>query len=229
LSHRLVTPSPIHTIYRSGVRLSGMGGELVPDAKMLMADVDRERVVARLHSAVAEGRITIGEFEDRMAAVLAARTFGEVVPYVADLPPVPVAPIRQGPITVRGASLRREGRWPVPALMQIEALGSGVHLDYAQAVITTPVVEVEVFLRGSGTKLILPEGSTVDLSGISLTGSSTRQRGIGTDPQPGRTHFVVHGEARGSSVKASYPRQPRRWRWYWPFGRRHTNGLTSRY
>jgi len=197
-----------------------MGSDLVPNAKMLMADADRERVVARLHAAVAEGRITLSEFEDRMAAVLAARTFGEVTPHVADLPPVPVAPARQGPITVRGASLRREGRWPVPALMQIEAHGSGVHLDYSQAVISSSVVEVEVFLRGSGTKLIVPDGCTVDLTGVSLTGSSTKQKGIGSDPQPGRTHFVVHGEARGSSVKASYPRPPRRWRWYWPFGRR---------
>jgi len=34
-----------------------MGSDLVPNANMLMADADRERVVARLHAAVAEGRI----------------------------------------------------------------------------------------------------------------------------------------------------------------------------
>ena len=205
-----------------------MGNDLVPNANMLMADADRERVVARLNAAVSEGRITLSEFEDRMAAVLAARTFGEVAPHVADLPPVPVAPTRQGPITVRGASLRREGRWPVPALMQIEAHGSGVYLDYSQAVISSPVVEGEVLLRGSGAKLILPEGCTVDLTGVSLTGSSTRHKGIGSVPQPGRTHFVVHGEARGGSVKACYPQPPRRWRWYWPFGRRRNPELTAR-
>jgi Domain of unknown function (DUF1707) len=205
-----------------------MGNDLVPNAKMLMADADRERVVARLHAAVAEGRITLTEFEERMAAVLAARTFGEVTPYVADLPPVPVVSSRQGPITVRGASLRREGRWPVPALMQIEAHGSGVRLDYSQAVIASPVVEVEVKLHGSGTKLILPEGCTVDLTGLSLHGASARARGISSEPVPGRTHFVVHGVAHGSGVKASYPRPPRRWHWYWPFGRRRNPELTAR-
>ncbi|HZD97954.1 MAG TPA: hypothetical protein VE132_07305, partial [Micromonosporaceae bacterium] len=91
----------------------------------------------------------------------------------------------------------------------------------------SPVVEVEVFLRGSGTKLILPEGCTADLTALSLTGSATRQKDIGSQPQPGRTHFVVHGEVRGSSVRVSYPRPPRRWRWYWPFGRRRQNSTVS--
>jgi len=208
-----------------------MGGDLVPDANMRMADADRERIVTRLHTAVSEGRLSLSEFEERMSAVLAARTFGEVVPHVADLPPAPAAPTFAGPITVRGSSLRREGRWTVPAKMQIEAHGSGVRLDYSQAVISTPVVELEVFLRGSGTKLTLPAGSTIDLSGVSLTGASTRHRGIPSDPVPGRTHFVVSGEARGSAVKAYYPRDPRRpWLWWWPWRRstrRSVTGLSS--
>jgi uncharacterized protein DUF1707 len=205
-----------------------MAGELVPDANIRMADADRERIVARLHTAVAEGRLTLSEFEERMSAVLAARTFGEVAPHVADLPPAPAAPAFAGPITVRGASLHRSGRWTVPAKMQIEAHGSGVRLDYTQAIITTPVVELDVFLRGSGTKLTLPTGSTVDFSGLSLTGASTKQRGIPADPLPGRTHFVVSGDAHGSSVKAYYPRDPRRPRfWWWPWRRSARSSLTG--
>jgi hypothetical protein len=195
-----------------------MSGELVPGHNILMADTDRERVVARLHAAVSEGRITLSEFEQRMTGVLAARTFGDVVPYVDDLPAVPVAPAHRGPIVLRGSSMRRDGRWNVPPTMQIEAHGSGVYLDYSEAIITSPVVELEVDLRGAGTKLTVPHGSTVDLTGLSLTGASAQQKGIPTEPQPGRPHFVVHGQVRGSSVKARYPKPPRRWRWYWPFG-----------
>ena len=62
-----------------------MSSELVPNPKHLMADADRERVVTRLHGAVGEGRLTLGEFEDRVSGVLAARTFGEIEPFVADL------------------------------------------------------------------------------------------------------------------------------------------------
>jgi Domain of unknown function (DUF1707) len=194
-----------------------MSGELVPDANMLMADADRERVVARLHAAVAEGRLTLTEFEERMSAVLAARTFGEVAPLTRDLPAVaPAQP--QGPIVVRGATLRRSGRWPVPPRMQIEAHGSGVRLDFTQAMFTSSIVELEVYLRGSGTRLTLPLGSTVDMSAVSLTGSSIKQRGVGFEPRAGAPHFVVRGTAVGSSVKAAYPRSPRRWRW-WPWRR----------
>jgi hypothetical protein len=194
-----------------------MSGELVPDANMLMADADRERVIARLHAALGEGRLTLTEFEERMTAVLAARTFGEVAPLTQDLPPVAVAQ-QQGPLVVRGATLRRSGRWPVPSRMQIEAHGSGVRLDFSQAMITSSVVELDLFLRGSGTRLTLPVGSTVDMSGVSLTGSSVKHRGVGFEPRAGAPHFVVRGEAIGSSVKAAYPRPPRRW-WWWPWGR----------
>src|SRR5215468_1194232 len=204
-----------------------MIGEPGPDANMLMANVDRERVVACLHAAVSEGRLTLDEFEERMSAVLAARTFGEVAPLTQDLPPLPVVQ-PQGPLVVRGATLRRSGRWSVPRLLQIEAQGSGVRLDFTEAMITWPTVELELHLRGSGTRITLPPGSTIDMSGVSLTGSSVRQRGIGYEPLPGVTHFVVRGAAIGSSVKAAYPRPPRRW-WWWPWGRqRFTDGAVRR-
>jgi hypothetical protein len=197
-----------------------VGGNFGPDADMRMADSDRERVLERLHTAVAEGRLTLAEFEERTSVVLAARTFGEVAGVTKDLPAL-VPPQSKGPIVVRGSSLRREGRWPVPANMQIEAHGSGVRLDYSQAVILTPVVELQVYLRGSGTRLTLPEGSTIDMTQVSLTGASTRQRGIPSEPMPGRTHFVVHGQSIGSSIRASYPLLGRR-RWWWPWRRQRS-------
>ena len=205
--------------------LLGMAGEIErgagPDGNMLMADADREKVIAVLHAAVTEGRITLSEFEERAAAVLAARTFGEVAPFTRDLPSPPAPPSTR-PITVRGSSLRREGRWTVPARMQVEAHGSGVRLDFTDAIILTPVVELEFYLRGSGVRLTVPDGSTIDMSHVSLTGSAVHHRGVSSDPAPGRTHFVVYGEARGSSIRA---RHPRRSRWWWPWRRQRSTAL----
>lgn len=185
------------------------------DAALRMSDRDREQVVARLHEAVGEGRLTISEFEERLTGVLAARTFGEVTPYVADLPAVahplgtPPAPAT---MSVRGSSLRRSGRWVVPPTMHIQAAGSRVLLDYTEAVISSSVVQVDVDARGSSVKLIVPLGSSVDVNGVSLHGSSARSRRLATSAGAPGTHFVVTGVARGSSVKA-YP--PRQWRWPW--------------
>jgi hypothetical protein len=50
------------------------------------ADVDRERVVERLRRAQAEGRIDLFEFDERVAAAYAARTYADLTPLTGDLP-----------------------------------------------------------------------------------------------------------------------------------------------
>jgi hypothetical protein len=51
------------------------------------SDADRERVAARLRRAYDEGRIDLSEFDERVAAAYAARTYAELSPPTADLPP----------------------------------------------------------------------------------------------------------------------------------------------
>ena len=50
------------------------------------SDAERELVVARLRDACAEGRLTVDELADRIAAAYAARTYAELDPLTADLP-----------------------------------------------------------------------------------------------------------------------------------------------
>ena len=71
------------------------------DEHIRASDADRDRVTARLQEHFAEGRLTRDELDERVAAVLHAKTFGELRPVLADLPePVPaprvVAPQRAG-------------------------------------------------------------------------------------------------------------------------------------
>jgi Flp pilus assembly protein TadB len=75
------------------------------DEHIRASDADRDRVTARLQEHFAAGRITRDELDERVAAVLRAKTFGELRPALADLPePVP-AP--------RAAAAQRAGRpWP---------------------------------------------------------------------------------------------------------------------
>ena len=63
------------------------------------ADVDRERVVEQLRRAHDEGRLDLDEFDERVAATWAARTYGELDALTADLPP-PAAPIPRIPVPV---------------------------------------------------------------------------------------------------------------------------------
>jgi hypothetical protein len=198
-----------------------MSGELVPDASLLMGDADRERVVARLNSAVVEGRLTFVEFEERVAGVLAARTFGDVLPYLEGLPAVPLspAPAARAEVALRGSALRRRGRWVVPARLRIEAVGSTVLLDFTEAVISTPIVELDLVLRGSTVRLTVPVGSSVDVGGVSLIGGSAKARRLAEHQTGTGTHFVITGEARGSTIRARTLRQ-----WSWPWERRRRAG-----
>lgn len=193
-----------------------------PNPLHLMADADRERVVARLNTAVSEGRLTLPEFEDRISGVLAARTFGEIEPYVADLPgtrSVAVPPSGPVQLSARGSSLARSGRWSVPAEMRIVATGSSVKLDYTEAIVVSDVVHIHVELRGSSIKMIVPPGSSVETAATSLTGSTTKVRRLSEYALPGQagTHFMVTGDLRGSSLKAAPPRE---WFWHRWFNRR---------
>ena len=49
-------------------------------------NADRERVVAQLNGAFAEGRLDVRELDERVAAAYAAKTLGELAPLTADLP-----------------------------------------------------------------------------------------------------------------------------------------------
>ena len=53
------------------------------------SDADREQVAERLRQATAEGRLVAEELEERLEAVFAARTYGELDAVVADLPGAP--------------------------------------------------------------------------------------------------------------------------------------------
>jgi hypothetical protein len=59
---------------------------------MRAGDTDRELVLERLRAAQAEGRLDLEEFDERVTATLAARTYGELAALTTDLPGGPPVP-----------------------------------------------------------------------------------------------------------------------------------------
>jgi hypothetical protein len=99
------------------------------DEHIRASDADRDRVTARLQEHFAAGRLTRDELDERIAAVLHAKTFGELRPPLADLPePVP-AP--------RAALAQRPGR-PWPARRQHHGLAPLFLLLLVAAVVLSP-------------------------------------------------------------------------------------------
>jgi hypothetical protein len=93
------------------------------------ADADREQVADRLRRAHDEGRISLLEFDERLAAAYAARTYDELGSLTADLPPVQTRRVepsatrsaRPGGIGYSGRR-RSRGGWRVARRVQFAAL-----------------------------------------------------------------------------------------------------------
>jgi len=196
-----------------------MSGELVPDQRdLLMSDADRERAVARLQSAVAEGRLTLDEFQERVDGVLRARRFGEIEPYLADLPAVrgAASPAPEfAELRSVAAALRRSGRWMVPRVLRVSSKAGAVKLDFTDAVINHPVVHVQLDVYAGGTTLVLPSGATVDVDGVEMyAGRVVVSRKIPQAPDPmGGPHFVVTGRQKAGGLTVRHRRHFLRWSW----------------
>jgi hypothetical protein len=197
-----------------------MSGELEPGQRdMLMSDADRERVVARLQSAVSEGRITLSEFQDRVDGVLKARRYGEIEPYLDGLPvhpgqgfPAAVQPVAE--VRTVASSLKRNGTWPVPQRLLVHSKAGSVKLDFTEATIGSPVVEVVLDVYAASTTLVLPADATADVDSVQLVAGSLKASGVPRHHESaGGVHFVVTGTSRAGSVKVRHKRHFLWWHW----------------
>jgi len=184
--------------------LVGVSGE--SSRGIRISDTDRERAAGRLQQALAEGRITLDELEERLTTVYAARYAADLRPPFADLPgddivaaPPPAAPPARPLVLRSGAgSLRRSGTWTVPSSIRVQTVLGSVLLDFAGTTLP-PMVDVTLELGAGSARLLLPDGATADVDGMVSAMGSIRSR-VGSIPVPGRTHFRVHGRSAMGSV-----------------------------
>ena len=79
------------------------------------ADADRHQIAAQLKSALDEGRLSLGEYDERVRDAYAARTYAELLHLVADLPKPGLSAAEVN--ARRTAELRRQARKLPMALM----------------------------------------------------------------------------------------------------------------
>jgi hypothetical protein len=178
------------------------------------SDADRERVVAMLGDALADGRISQDEYSERISTALSARTLGDLAVLTTDLAAPEHQPVQLDggqPVTALFNSAARSGRWVVPHNMTCVAAFGEVVLDLREALLQDRHVVLTVYAICGRVRLIVPAGVEVVMNGTEILG---RQRG-GTSkrmPTSSETPVIeVRGYLAASEVLARTPPRPRRW------------------
>ncbi|MGW2617350.1 DUF1707 SHOCT-like domain-containing protein [Streptomyces sp. NPDC001500] len=188
----------------------------LPDLRA--SDADRERVAEVLRDALAEGRLDMAEFEERLEETYKARTYRELTPVTRDLPgpgvvPPPVASLHKEPardgswdgriVGGEGASswavavmsgFQRTGRWTVPRRLTCVAFWGGGEIDLREADFSAGEVEITCVAIMGGVQIVVPPGVEVVVRGVGVMGGFD-QRESGVPGDPGGPRVVVTGFA----------------------------------
>ncbi|MEJ7651398.1 MAG: DUF1707 domain-containing protein [Nakamurella sp.] len=197
----------------------------VPGRQVRISDADRERAAQLLQQALTEGRISIAELDERMQQLYEARFANDLEAPFVDLPSSPVAALAPftGPVggvlagaptasdpgdvvtlSTGWATLKRDGRWVVPARLSVEVSAGSMVLDCTQAQIPHRVVSIGVSVRSGSFKLILGPGMTADINGISLKSGTARSK-VDAVPDQMQPHFVLSGTVGSGSLIVRRP------------------------
>ena len=189
------------------------------------SDADRERVVAVLSTAYAEGRLSRDEHDERLSQAMSARTFDDLIPITHDLvvvsPTQAVTPAAEHSYQVQTSSATteperlvaifggstRKGKWRIRKHTQALAVFGGIDLDLHEAVFEDPVVEISGFWCFGGLDIKVPAGIEVRDQVMGVFGGSD-VTDVG-DHQPGAPTLVIKGLALFGGVSVKGPKLPK--------------------
>lgn len=196
----------------------------VAEADIRASDADRDRVADILRDALAEGRLTTEEHSERLDGVYAAKTVGELEPYVRDLPagrtasaPAPSPGAHQwvpdgsgenpNLIGILGGA-ERKGRWRVGSKINAVAILGGVVIDLTEATFTSPELVINCTAIMGGVEIRVPENVTLHGGGVVgiMGGSDVKAYEA---PDPNAPVIKVQGFAFWGGVEAK-PRRGKR-------------------
>ena len=203
---------------------------------MRASNADREQFAKVLHDAMAEGRLTVTEMEERLDQVYAAKTFGELQPVLRDLPhqgvvpyqptqpavprPQHVAPRAEGAVNRiggRGTSsgafavmsgAERKGVWTVPPTFSAVAVMGGVEIDLTHATFEDQETTIQAFALMGGIEITVPPDITVHVTGGGLMGGFGGRIANQVGP-PGAPVVRITGFAMMGGVDVRPPKVPK--------------------
>ncbi|HEY1920771.1 MAG TPA: DUF1707 domain-containing protein [Streptosporangiaceae bacterium] len=184
---------------------------------------DRDQVVEVLRTAAGDGRITAEELDERIEAALTARTYSELAVLTTDLPAVPGVrtAVPAGPppeakevvrLECRSGDIKRNGPWVVPQRIQVRVTSGNVLLDFTDAVITQPTLQIDAEVSSGSLTLVTKPGIAVDADNVAVRSGNVSVKEPWGSSVPVRFRVEVSGKVGSGSMRA---RPPRRTFWQW--------------
>ena len=217
----------------------GRDDEAVTPGQLRASHEDRDRVVELLRVAAGDGRLTAEELDERLGVALTARTYDQLNALVKDLPAtagvVAGAPAPEAKDLVRidchSSAVKREGPWVVPRRMEVRVTSGSVTLDFTEAVITQPSLQIDAEVHSGALTLITKPGVVVDADDVSVH-SGTSKVEAASPAVPVILRVQVSGTVGSGVIRARPPRlpkQPRRTFWQWLLRRPKPRALPAPY
>jgi len=207
-------------------------GREVARSELRASHEDRDRVVELLRVSAGDGRLTAEELDERLELAMTARTYGELARLVADLPAagsVVSAPAPRVKDVVRidtgSGHTVRNGRWIVPQRIEARIRSGQLKLDFTQAVIAQPSLQLDADVRSGRMLLITKPGIVVDTDDVVVRSGHVRVRAPWGHDVPEVLRIEVSGKVGSGNFDA---RPPRRTFWQWLTGQPRPYEITAR-
>jgi Domain of unknown function (DUF1707) len=192
----------------------------ISPAELRASHEDRDRVVELLRVAAGDGRLTAEELDERLEKALTARTYGELAALSRDLPAGPGLPVGAAVakpkemirIDCHSGNAKRDGRWLVPLRIEARVTSGHIILDFTEAVITQPSLQIDASVRSGSLTLVTRPGVVVDTDDVAVSSGSVKVRAPWGPEVPVFLRIQVSGKIGSGHIRA---RPPRRTFWQW--------------
>jgi hypothetical protein len=194
-------------------------GHEVARSELRASHEDRDRVVELLRVSAGDGRLTADELDERLELALTARTYGELARLVADLPAAGSAASAPAPrakevmrIDCSSGHTIKNGRWVVPQRIEARIRSGQLKLDFTQAVINQPSLQIDAEVNSGHIILITKPGIMVDTDDVAVRSGHVRVRAPWGPDVPEVLRIEVSGKV-GSGHFIARPQYRTFWQW----------------
>ena len=184
----------------SGGRLTYGGVDL----ELRAADADRDRAATVLGGALATGRLTSAEHAERLDAVYAAKTMGDLAPLTRDLPAEDGADagaidVGRAEVAARFSQVIRSGRWVAGRRTRLTSHFGAPIVNLTDAVLPGREITLEINAFCGKLIVVVPSGAHVIDEGGALF-AKRAVYGRGNDGDGDGPVIRIVGDARFSKV-----------------------------